>query len=127
MNWFQKLNNNIPSGIGIDIVKIDRFRKKPFLKNKSFYEKIFLKDEINYCLKFNDPYPHFAGKFAIKESTIKAIPTKIPLNEILIFYKDAKPMIKLNSLKLKNYSFLVSVSHENEYAIAIVYSSTFES
>ena len=67
--------------IGIDIVKIDRFRKKNFSKNQSFYEKIFTKSEISYCKKFIDPYPHFAGKFALKEAVQKSI------NENLIFNK----------------------------------------
>ncbi len=116
------MTSSLPFGVGIDIVKIDRFRKKPYHENESFYKKIFLKDEINYCLQFNDPYPHFAGKFAIKESTIKATPIKILPNEILIFYKDSKPMVKSNSFKLKDYDFSVSVSHENEFAIAIVFS-----
>ena len=42
-------------------------------KHKSFYKKIFTNSEIAYCKKFNDPYPHFAGKFALKEAVQKSI------------------------------------------------------
>ena len=57
-------------GIGIDIVNVERFRKKIFKQNIKFYQRIFLESEIKYCLKFKSPYEHFAGKFALKESVI---------------------------------------------------------
>ena len=60
-------------GIGIDIVKVNRFRIHPYESHKRFYKKLFSKSEIDYCLKFKDPYKHFAGKFAIKEAVIKSI------------------------------------------------------
>ena len=66
--------------IGIDIVDIDRFRKKSFIENESFYEKIFTDLEIKYCRKFSDPYPHFAGKFALKEAVQKSIKKTPPNN-----------------------------------------------
>ena len=59
--------------VGIDLVEIKRFTNISFQENKSFYEKNFSKDEIEYCLKFNEPYKHFAGKFALKEATKKSI------------------------------------------------------
>ena len=37
-------------GIGIDIVKVTRFKNKPYLSNKNFYKKIFMDSEIKYCL-----------------------------------------------------------------------------
>ena len=69
-------------GVGIDIVKVSRFKNKPYLSNKKFYSKIFTNNEIKYCLNFKDPYPHFAGKFALKEATIKATRKKILIKEI---------------------------------------------
>tara|TARA_B100000029_G_C17194150_1_gene821829 strand:+ start:215 stop:589 length:375 start_codon:yes stop_codon:yes gene_type:complete len=107
------------SGIGTDIVNIDRFREKIFDENKSFYEKIFLNEEIEYCLNFKDPYIHFAGKFAIKESVIKSISEKVSFKHILTFNQNSKPHVKLLNSK-KNYNFLVSMSHENDFAIATV-------
>ena len=97
--------------IGIDIVKIERFRKKKIFENQSFYEKIFTKSEISYCKRFIDPYPHFAGKFALKEAVQKSI------NENLVFNK----IETLDNSKEK-YEFTTSISHENEYAIAIALS-----
>tara|TARA_Y100000588_G_C13345547_1_gene540049 strand:- start:123 stop:479 length:357 start_codon:yes stop_codon:yes gene_type:complete len=106
------------SNVGVDIVNIERFRKKEYNKNKKFYEKIFSKSEIQYCLSFKNNSEHFAGKFAIKEAVKKSIKENIGFKEILTNYKKSKPQIILK--KKLNYSFLVSVSHEKDYAIAMV-------
>ena len=116
----QKSDNFKFFGIGTDIVKINRFREKIFSKNKSFYDKIFLDEEIKYCLNFKDPYSHFAGKFAIKESVIKSLSEKISFKHILTFNKNSKPQIKLLLENTEKYNFLVSMSHEDEFAIATV-------
>jgi len=107
--------------IGIDIVKIDRFRKKKVLENQSFYKKIFTKSEITYCKKFIDPYPHFAGKFALKEAVQKSIDENLVFKKIETFHYDSKPVVRLENTKNK-YEFKASISHEDEFAIAIVIS-----
>jgi holo-[acyl-carrier protein] synthase len=108
-------------GIGIDIVEVERFREKKFQKNKNFYSKIFCKSEIDYCLKFKDPYTHFAGKFALKESVIKSIRSKISFLDIQTSSSKSGPAVKLKN-KLTKYSFLCSISHEKKFAIAVVIS-----
>ena len=103
--------------IGIDIVKIDRFRNKKYNLNENFYEKIFTINEIKYCLKYKDPYTHFAGKFAAKEAIIKATQKKIKLNQIEI--KNKKKGLEIiikNKIKLDIH---ISISHEKDYAIAM--------
>jgi holo-[acyl-carrier protein] synthase len=107
-------------GIGIDIVEIDRFKKIPYKSNKSFYEKIFTSPEITYCTKFKDSYRHFAGKFAAKEALVKSIPNKIKLLDIVTGNSRSKPVISIS--KNKNYRFLVSISHEQNVAVAVVVS-----
>ena len=107
-------------GIGIDIIEVSRFRKKQYEENKNFYKKIFVKSEINYCLKFKNSAERFAGKFAINEAVIKSIPEKIGPRDIEIVYVNRKPSINLKSSLRKKYDFIVSVSHEKEFAIGIV-------
>ena len=109
-------------GIGIDIIKVSRFKNKPYLSNKNFYKKIFLDSEIKYCLKYKNYAPHFSGKFAVKESLIKSINEKISLHEIKTSYKNSKPVVKLKSLLDKKYNFIISISHENDFAVAVVIS-----
>ncbi|MBL75336.1 MAG: holo-[acyl-carrier-protein] synthase [Chloroflexi bacterium] len=107
--------------LGIDLVRIERFREKKFTQNKSFYKKIFTDSEITYCENFNDPYPHFAGKFALKEAVQKSINKNMIFRNIETFHKNSKPRIRLKNSKEK-YHFITSISHESEYAIAIVLS-----
>ena len=105
-------------GIGIDIIDINRFSEKPYSANKFFYEKIFHNSEINYCLKFKDPYTHFAGKFAIKESVIKSINTKENFLRIITDHQNKKPIVSIDGNK--DYIFSASITHEKDYAIGIV-------
>ena len=109
-------------GIGIDIVDINRFKEVPFKEKITFYEKIFDKKEIEYCLQFKDPYPHFAGKFGVKESVIKSVHDKITFQDISSSNSNNRPVVKLTRNMSKKYSFLVSITHEREYAVAVVIS-----
>ena len=109
-------------GVGVDIVEIERFRKKNYQKNKNFYQRIFSKSEIDYCLKFKDPYSHFAGKFGIKESVIKSVQDRITFHDIVSSNSKNGPIVKLTGNASKKYSFLVSVTHEKEYAVAVAIS-----
>jgi len=107
-------------GIGIDIVDVNRFKDMPFETKTSFYKNIFHQNEIEYCLKFKDPYTHFAGKFAIKEAVIKSINEKESLLRIITDHVNEKPSVVISG---KNeYKFIVSISHEENYAIGVVVS-----
>ena len=110
-------------GVGIDIIDVERFRKKIFKQNIKFYQKIFLESEIKYCLKFKSPYEHFAGKFALKESVIKSIYDKISFLNIQTDNSNHGPIVRLVGKKSKEYSFLCSISHEKKFAVAVVISS----
>ena len=114
------LNSKIPLGIGTDIVDINRFKNKPLKNNSSFYKKIFSNSEIKYCQKFRSPHEHFAGKFAIKESVIKAISEKISFIDISTTHNKSKPKILLKNELKDKYTFFASVSHEKNYAISFV-------
>ena len=109
-------------GIGTDIADINKFKKISYITNKKFFEKIFLQSEIKYCVKNKNPSPHFAGKFAVKESVIKAIYEKISFLNIETFHSNSKPQIRLKGKINKKYALLVSLSHEKNFAIAVVIS-----
>jgi len=106
--------------IGIDIINVKRFEKKDYVGNKVFYKKIFNESEIKYCIKYKNPYPYFAAKFALKEAVKKSIKENINMLDIQTSHKNLKPKIKLRNKP--NYDFLVSLSHEKEFAIAVVIS-----
>ena len=107
--------------IGIDITDVEKFEKIKFEKKPEFYKKIFLDSEITYCLKYKNPYERFAGKFAIKEATVKAIKENIGLLDIETNHIKSKPNVKILKNKEK-YQFQVSVTHDKKIAVAVVIS-----
>jgi len=108
-------------GIGIDVSDVEKFRQIPYKSKPGFYKKIFTRSEIRYCLKFKNYYEHFAGKFAIKEAVKKSIHDRISMLDIETYHKNSKPRVAIKKLNSK-YSFSISVSHENNLAVAIVLS-----
>ena len=108
-------------GIGIDIIDVSRFRRKKYEENRNFYKKIFVKSEINYCLKFKNSAERFAGKFALKEALIKSIDRKIRFSEIETSHLKSKPIVRIKKSREK-YNFIASLSHENDFAVAVVIS-----
>ncbi len=107
--------------IGTDIVKVSRIKDLITTKEKKFLNKIFTKEEISYCNSHPRPEIHFSGKFAAKEAVKKALLSndlieQISLKDIKILNKHNKaPYVLIDDIDL-NYN--VSISHEEEYAIA---------
>ena len=113
-------------GIGIDVTDVNQFKKIPYLKKPNFYKKIFIPSEIKYCLKYKNPYEHFAGKFALKEAVKKAINEPILMLDIETSHSNSKPVVKLRGKWKKKYKFLASISHEKKFAVGIVVSEKLE-
>ena len=113
-------------GIGIDITDVDQFKKISYLKKPNFYKKIFLPSEIKYCLKYKNPYEHFAGKFALKEAVKKAIKERISMLDIKTSHSNSKPIVKLRGKWKTKYKFIASVSHEKKFATSIIVSEKLE-
>lgn len=108
-------------GIGIDIIEVDRV-KKLAEKNPRFLQRIFTRQELNYCQKKRNQYQHLAARFAAKEAFFKAIGRKISWTDIeTINLSSGKPQLKITSKQ--RFSFKdahVSLSHVAEYAVAAV-------
>ena len=106
--------------IGIDIQKTRAF--KSFHKNKRFYEKIFSKEEIAYCMKKKDYKTCFCGKFCLKEAVIKAFDKKFSLNDIEVLNTDSgKPYVTIKKIKRKNV--LTSLSHSDDVCVGVAIKS----
>lgn len=111
-------------GIGIDIVSNSRVNKLYELYKDKFLNRIFTKNEINESVKKGHFIHSIAGKFAAKEAFLKAYsPPYLGFKQIeILSRKNNKPYIRIlknkSSRELKNC--FVSISHEQEIAIAIV-------
>ncbi|MBR2786736.1 MAG: holo-ACP synthase [Clostridia bacterium] len=115
---------------GIDIVEVNRIRKDIEEFGNKFLNRIFTKEEIEYCEgKKVQKFQSYAGRFAAKEAIFKAISACIH-NKYDVEWKDiqitndknGRPVVKIYG-KLKevltvNCEIDVSISHINETAVA---------
>ncbi len=117
--------------VGIDICSIKRIEDAYERYGERFLRRILTSDEIKYVeqsprLKFQ----RLAGRFAAKEATAKALGTGwvgVDWKEVEVLHKvSGEPYIRLHSRALARArsldlsSFELSISHEREFATAIV-------
>ena len=103
------------TGIGIDIVELDRIDGV----SDGFIKHVLSAEEIKVYNSSNDnrKREYLGGRFAAKEAIIKCLSDiEIPnMNEIEILNDSSgKPVAKY-----KNYKLKVSISHEKHYACAV--------
>jgi holo-[acyl-carrier protein] synthase len=111
------------TGIGVDVVEIDRVREAVEEYGGKFLGKIYTKNEIAYCMKRNKlRFPELAVRFAAKEAYSKAIGTGmrgIKWREIEVVNNSrGKPHIALSGKICMNIH--LSLSHSKNYAVASV-------
>lgn len=118
---------------GIDIVDVSKIRKI-MLSREAFANEVFTEREREYCLSRRDPYVHFAGRFAAKEATLKALGTGLSgdgidgaLGEIEVAPdRTGRPGLSLSGWTAKVGArknirqHTVSISHSGDYAVASV-------
>lgn len=102
--------------IGIDIVENARIKKA---MNDSFLKKVLSKQEIEFSKDFKEKrkVEFVAGRFACKEAIIKCLSEyeTINYNQLdIVNNENGKPEIQY-----KDYKLLISISHENNYTVAI--------
>lgn len=123
---------NIPTiKIGTDICQIDRVKSVYKRDGKRFLNRILTENEIKYVTSNSkNLINRLAGRFAAKEATSKVLGIGLKgvyFKEVeilressgapkLVLHKRAKS--KANKLGLQNFE--VSISHEKDFAIAIV-------
>lgn len=119
--------DNNPRGLGNDIIEIERIRQSIDRHGQHFLNRLFTHREQDYCYKFKDPVPHFAGRFAAKEAIAKALGTGFGAD--LSWYdieilgdEHGKPIVHLSEeakTRLNNPRLLVSISHSTSHATAV--------
>ncbi len=117
-------------GIGIDIIEVSRIERLIHLYGKHFLHRIFTEDERKYCSSKHNSSVHYSGKFAGKESVLKALGTGLSKNirwkDIeIISEKSGQPYVKIygNARKilqnLGEVKIHISISHTRKHASAI--------
>ena len=107
--------------IGTDIIEISRIKKAIENNGNLFLDRIFSKQEQEYCeKKKNMKFQHYAGKFAAKEAVFKAVSGIIEINNWtdieILNNENGKPNVLISK---KNLNLDISISHCKEYATAV--------
>ena len=114
-------------GIGNDITDIPRIRQSIERHGQHFLDRLFSQREQDYCYRFQDPIPHFAGRFAAKEAIAKAFGTgfgaEIHWHDLEILSSErGQPVVFLSESlqkRFENPQVFLSISHTSEYATAV--------
>jgi len=122
-----KMTSKEICGIGNDIIEIERIRKAVAAYGDRFISRIFTPLEKDYCLKYQDPIPRFAGRFSAKEAVAKALGTGVGscvgwLDIEIVNDSQGKPMISFSTnlkKRFHNPKILLSISHCKTYASAV--------
>ena len=114
-------------GLGSDIIEIERIRQTIERHGPHFYNKVFTEQEIDYCLKNQDPALSFAGRFSAKEAIAKALGTgfgkHISFNDISVVNDENGRPYPIFSDSFNEHfdspQILISISHCKSYAMAV--------
>lgn len=109
--------------IGTDIESTGRFRKLNRTDNSSFLNKIFTKNELDYCFSKEMHAPCLAARYAGKEAIVKALSSigKVNLDykRVEIFNnKKGVPIATIKNADFRNLQVHLSLSHCEDKAIA---------
>lgn len=107
------------TGIGVDIIEIDRIRKAVERWGDDFLNHVLTPEEIAQSRKYKFPYPHYAGRFAAKEAVFKALgDPEISWKDLTIINDEqGKPHCRFHKKGFSRNIFL-TISHSKNYAVA---------
>lgn len=119
------------AGLGVDLARVDRFRRLLQDDKMAVVDRIFTAGEKAYALAKKDPAPHFAARFAAKEAFLKALGlglrNGISWQDMEVTRDElGKPSLHLTGRAAEIYRqrdycrLLLSYSHDGEYAFATV-------
>ena len=62
-------------GMGIDVAEVERIQQVVETQGERFLRRVYTQAEAAYCQQFKNKYERYAGRFAAKEATMKALGT----------------------------------------------------
>ncbi len=117
-------------GLGLDATDIDRIADTIARYGDRFLRRIFTDDEVAYCSRRRVPAIHFAGRFAAKEATMKALGTGRSQNvlwrDVEVVRRGGPPQLRLHGgagrrfEKIGGRSSLLTITHSDALAMAQV-------
>ncbi len=118
-------------GIGVDLTEQSRIRAAVERHGERFLQRVFTAHELAYCQRYHDAIPHLAGRFAVKEATMKALGAGLAQH---VFFSDIEvvhlasgaPSLVLyrQALQLSQQRAItqmhVTLTHSGDLAVAVV-------
>ena len=110
-------------GVGVDIVSVRRIEKLVNQFGSRFLKRI-LPEGYDYCLKKRrgEFFGCIAARFALKEATVKALNQagyRVGVKDVSVKGGGEKLILSVRGLPSR-VSLLHSISHEREFAVAVV-------
>jgi holo-[acyl-carrier protein] synthase len=118
-------------GLGLDITEVDRIEAAIGRRGRALLERLFTPSEIRYCERHRNRAERFAGRFAAKEATMKALGTGWSrgvrwVDIEVVREPSGKPTLKLSGaaraiadrMGVKN--IVVTITHDGNTALAQV-------
>ncbi|HEX3377369.1 MAG TPA: holo-ACP synthase [Candidatus Acidoferrales bacterium] len=118
-------------GLGIDITGVDRIEAAIARRGRALLKRLFTPSEIIYCERHRNRAERFAGRFAAKEATMKALGTGWAcgvrwIDIEVVREPSGKPTLKLSGatraiadrLGVKNIA--LTITHDGNTAMAQV-------
>lgn len=123
------------SAIGIDLIEIDRIQAAVTRWGDRFLNRVYTPAEIAYCFRKGENYPSLAARFAAKEAAMKALGTGwkrgVRWVDLEVTRKPGSaPQMVLHGRSgelAAGRRFLVSLTHTDTQAIAVVIAEAPES
>ena len=118
-------------GLGIDTIELSRIARVYERYNERFLDRIYAPEERSYALRYKDPVPRLAARFAAKEACMKALGTGwnfgVRWRDIVVVnHPGGKPEMKLHGRAATIFEQLsasrihLSITHSREHATAVV-------
>lgn len=114
----------------MDVEEIERFRCMKAGVRRRVLRRILTKEELDYCMRFRDPWPHVTARFCAKEALVKALGLERGVAAVKrwreVEVRGNPPRIRLRgnllrlTLNLNVTSIYLSLSHSKHVAIAVV-------
>jgi holo-[acyl-carrier protein] synthase len=116
-------------GVGTDLCSVSRMRVA-LARTPSLADRVFTREEREYCERRRDPAERFAARFAAKEAVLKAMGAGLgacSLREIEVLRADAgAPSVALHGAAARLadsrgvQQLHLALSHDRDTAIAVV-------
>jgi holo-[acyl-carrier protein] synthase len=117
-------------GAGLDATDIDRIAGTLERYGERFVARIFTPGEVAYCSRRRHPAVHFAGRFAAKEATMKALGTGhahgVLWRDVEVIRRGGPPQLQLHGGAHRRFeamggrSLFLTITHSDELALAHV-------